>query len=146
MYISFLLHEAYLTVSSFLQVSYVDMEIKDQSDCAYATKQSAIMTPIFDSLDALRGRWRLPILMTLIFGPKRFTEISKEVKGISDKVLAKELKELETNQLIKRTVHKGFPPSVEYSATPHGASIEQLVIELKKWGDKHRKQVIGKTL
>ena len=120
------------------------MEIKDKADCAFEANQSVIMMAIFDSLDALRGRWRLPILISLIFGPKRFSQISKEVPGISDKVLAKELKELELNKLIKRTVRNGFPSTVEYAATPHGESVEKLVIELKNWGDKHRQQVTGK--
>lgn len=103
-----------------------------------------MMLPVFDALDALRGRWRLPILISLIFGNKRFTQISREVTGISDKILAKELKELEVNQLIKRTVYDTFPPTVEYSITEHGESVEKVMIELKNWGERHRKQIIGK--
>lgn len=102
------------------------------------------MLPMADALDALRGRWRLPILLSLVFGNKRFSEISKEVTGISDKILAKELKELEINQLIKRTVHNGFPSTVEYSITPHGAAVENVMIALKDWGEQHRKIIIGK--
>lgn len=120
------------------------METKHKSECTYETTQAMIMMPVFDSLDALSGRWRLPILISLLFGAKRFTQISKSLTGISDKVLARELKELEMNQLITRTVHNSFPPTVEYSATPHGESVEKLVIELMSWGEKHRKQVIGK--
>ncbi|RZJ87357.1 MAG: transcriptional regulator [Chryseobacterium sp.] len=119
------------------------MKTKRTSGCNYQDNQAMIMMPVFDSLDALRGRWRLPILISLLFGAKRFSQISKAVTGISDKVLAKELKELEINQLITRTTYNSFPPTVEYSATPHGESIESLVIELKNWGEKHRKQVIG---
>lgn len=144
MYISLLIIVANLEVSSFLQVSIVKMETQHKSGCTYEANQAMIMMPVFDSLDALSGRWRLPILIALLFGAKRFTQISKAVSGISDKVLAKELKELEINQLIKRTVHNTFPPMVEYSATSHGESVEKLVIELKNWGEKHRQQVIGK--
>ncbi|GAA3939032.1 transcriptional regulator [Chitinophaga oryziterrae] len=121
------------------------METQHKSGCTFEETQASIMMPVFDSLDALRGRWRLPILISLFFGAKRFTEISKAVSGISDKVLARELKELELNQLITRTVHNSFPPTVVYSATPHGESVERLVIELKNWGEKHRQQVIGKS-
>lgn len=119
------------------------METEDKRICTYADTE-AVMLPVVDALDVLKGRWRLPILLSLIFGNKRFSQISKEVKGISDKILAKELKELEINQLIKKTVHNSFPPTVEYSATPHGRSVEKVLIELKNWGDQHRKEIIGK--
>jgi DNA-binding HxlR family transcriptional regulator len=119
------------------------MEIENKQVCTYANSQ-AVMLPMSDALEVLRGRWRLPILVSLVFGTKRFTQISKEVAGISDKILAKELKELEINQLIKRTVYNGFPSTVEYSITPHGASVEKVMIELKNWGEKHRREIIGK--
>lgn len=112
-------------------------------ECTYTDSQ-AVMLPMKDALDVLRGRWRLPILLSLVFGNKRFTQISKEVAGISDKILAKELKELETNRLIKRTVYDGFPSTVEYSITAHGAAVEKIMIELKNWGELHRKEIIGK--
>jgi len=118
------------------------MENNSKNICSLKDCQTA-MLPIYDALDVLRGRWRLPILLSLIFGKKRFTQISKEVIGISDKVLAKELKELEINQLIKRTVYDTFPPTVEYSITPHGETIEKVLFELKNWGDLHRKKIIG---
>jgi DNA-binding HxlR family transcriptional regulator len=118
------------------------METQNEKLCTYS-KSKEIILPVFDALDALRGRWRLPILISLMFGSKRFTELSKEVEGISDKVLAKELKELKLNQLIERTVHDTFPPTVEYSITPHGKSVEMVMIELKNWGGRHRKQILG---
>jgi len=115
---------------------------EEQKICNYQNSQ-AVMLPVFDALDALRGRWRIPILLSLMFGKKRFTQISREVTGISDKILAKELKELEVNQLIQRTVYDTFPPTVEYAITPHGESIEQILIGLKDWGELHRKKIIG---
>jgi DNA-binding HxlR family transcriptional regulator len=118
------------------------MKQEKDKTCTNSDVQEA-MLPIFDALDALRGRWRLPILISLGFGKKRFSQISKDVTGISDKILAKELKELETNQLIKRTVYDTFPPSVDYTITEHGKSSEKLVIELRNWGVLHRKKIIG---
>jgi DNA-binding HxlR family transcriptional regulator len=119
------------------------MSIENPKMCTFEDTQT-VMLPVFDALDVLRGRWRLPILISLIFGKKRFSEISREVTGISDKVLAKELKELEMNLLIKRTVHDTFPPTVEYCATPHGESVERVLIELMNWGVLHRKEIIGR--
>jgi DNA-binding HxlR family transcriptional regulator len=99
---------------------------------------------IKDSLEALEGRWKLLILLSLSNGNKRFKQISKEVAGITDKMLSKELKLLESNKLIKRTVYDTFPPTVEYSITEHGKSIESVLESLYHWGQKHRKEVIGK--
>jgi len=54
------------------------------------------------------------------------------------------LKDLEVNQLIKREVYDSFPPTVEYSITPHGKSLENVINELRKWGVSHRKKIMGK--
>jgi len=104
----------------------------------------SMILPVRDALEVLNGRWKLPILISLSFGPKRFKQISKEVNGITDKVLSKELKDLEMNQLIKRTVYDSFPPTVEYTVTAHGRSLEKVIAELRNWGKSHRKKIIGK--
>jgi len=102
------------------------------------------MLSIRDALEALEGKWKLLILFSLSGGPKRFKQISKDVGSITDKTLSKELKSLETNKLIKREVFDTFPPTVEYSITPHGLSLEKVLDELHYWGLAHRKKVIGK--
>ncbi|MES2134105.1 MAG: helix-turn-helix domain-containing protein [Bacteroidota bacterium] len=99
---------------------------------------------IKDALEALEGRWKLLILFSLSTGNKRFTQISKEVIGITDKTLSKELKNLEANKLINRNVYDTFPPTVEYSITAHGKSLERVMEELHYWGLSHRKKIIGK--
>ncbi|MGE5106367.1 MAG: winged helix-turn-helix transcriptional regulator [Sphingobacteriales bacterium] len=102
------------------------------------------MLSVKDALDVLNGRWKLPILVSLKFGNKRFKEISKEINGITDKMLSKELKELEVNQLITRTVYDSFPPTVEYAITKHGLSLDTVILSLRDWGNEHRKKIIGK--
>jgi len=99
---------------------------------------------IKDALEALEGRWKLLILFALSGGSKRFKQITKEVPGITDKVLSKELKALESNKLITREVYDTFPPTVEYSITPHGQSLDKVLEELHYWGLSHRKKIIGK--
>jgi len=99
---------------------------------------------IKDALEALEGRWKLLIMLSLSTGNKRFKQISKDVTGITDKMLSKELKLLEANKLIKRNVYDTFPPTVEYSITPHGKSIDSILESLYHWGQAHRKEVIGK--
>lgn len=108
------------------------------------TECTGKMLPVKDALEVLNGRWKLPVIVALTFGDKRFKEISRDVHGITDKVLSKELKELEINKLITRTVHDTFPPMVVYSITEHGHSLRKVIAELHAWGSNHRKVVLGK--
>ena len=100
-----------------------------------------ILLPVRDALEILSGKWKLPVIISLSFGTKRFRQISKELGTITDKMLSKELKDLEINHLVKRTVYDTFPPTVEYSITAHGKSLEKVVTELRNWGLAHRKKV-----
>ncbi|MCW3119485.1 MAG: HxlR family transcriptional regulator [Chitinophagaceae bacterium] len=109
-----------------------------------STECTSLLRPVKDALEALNGKWKLQIIVSLLFDNRRFKQISKELNGVTDKVLSKELKDLEANQLIKRTVYDTFPPTVEYSITEHGRSLGKLIQELKVWGMKHRKEIIGK--
>lgn len=102
------------------------------------------MLSIRDALEAVEGRWKLLILFSLSESPKRYKQIAREVNGITDKTLSKELKSLEANKLVRRDVYDTFPPTVEYSITLHGLSLEKVLDELHYWGLAHRKKVIGK--
>ena len=97
---------------------------------------------IKDAIEALEGKWKILIMLSLSQNTKRFREISREVNGITDKVLSKELKHLEINKLIVRNEFNTFPPTVEYSITEHGKSLELLLMELYRWGMKHREEVM----
>ncbi|HJS54483.1 MAG TPA: helix-turn-helix domain-containing protein [Chitinophagaceae bacterium] len=102
------------------------------------------LIPVRDALDILNGKWKLPILIALSFGNKRFSELAKQVNGITDKMLSKELRELEMNELVKRTVYDSVPVVVEYSMTPYGETLDKLIEELQAWGTQHRKRIIKK--
>jgi DNA-binding HxlR family transcriptional regulator len=102
------------------------------------------LIPVRDALDILNGKWKLPILIALSFGNKRFSELRKQVHGITDKMLSKELRELEMNELVKRTVYDSVPVVVEYSMTPYGETLDPLIDELQAWGTQHRKRIIKK--
>jgi DNA-binding HxlR family transcriptional regulator len=101
-----------------------------------------LLKPIRDALDVLNGKWKLPIIVALTFGEKRFGEIAKEVHGITDKMLSKELRDLELNGLVKRTVHDTYPVKVSYSLTTHSKSLGEVIESLKKWGTGHRKFIL----
>lgn len=104
---------------------------------------SKLMLPIKDALEVLHGKWKLPILISLLTGTKRFRQIARDVGGITDRMLSKELKELELNKLILRKVEATFPPQVEYTLTEHGRSLGSVINELREWGLKHRGEVMG---
>jgi len=110
-----------------------------ENETNYKVKECLeIMLPIRDALEILKGKWKLPIIVSLSFGSKRFTEIAREIAGITDRVLSKELKELEENHLIKRTIQNSFPPRVDYAITEHGLSLEKVIMAMKDWGIEHR--------
>jgi DNA-binding HxlR family transcriptional regulator len=104
----------------------------------------ANLRAIKDAMEVLNGSWKLQILVSLSEGPKRFKQITREVEGISDKMLSKELKDLETNQLLTRTVHTTFPPTVEYELTAHSHTLHHVMAALKDWGKLHRDKIFGK--
>ena len=68
-------------------------------------------------------------------------QIRRDVRGISAKMLSKELRDLEMNKLIRRTVHNTKPVTVEYTITDHGKTFIPLVKALIKWGIRHRKVI-----
>jgi len=101
-----------------------------------------MILPVKDALDVLSGKWKLPILVSLMLSTKRFGEIAREIPKITDRMLSKELRELELHGLIKRTVHDSIPVVIEYSVTDYGYSLDSVIVELRNWGIQHRKRVI----
>ena len=97
---------------------------------------------IRDTLDIVGGKWTLSILHALIFeGTQRFKELQRNVDGITARMLSKELKLLEMNQMIERRVFDTAPITVEYSITQHGRSLEPVIKALYSWGMEHRKRI-----
>ena len=120
------------------------MGLKAREDGRTHETCTKALIPVRDALDILNGKWKLPILIALSFGNKRFKELAKQVDGITDKMLSKELRDLEMNELVKRTVHDRVPVVVEYSMTPYGETLEKLIDELQAWGTQHRKRILKK--
>jgi DNA-binding HxlR family transcriptional regulator len=105
------------------------------------TECSKSLLPVQDALYVLNGKWKLPIIIALIHGNKRFKELHKEIKGITAKMLSKELKELEINSLVKRTVYDTMPVTIEYELTEYGTTLDEVIIALRDWGLKHRQKI-----
>lgn len=106
-------------------------------------KCMGMILPVRDALDVLNGKWKLPILISLTLGKKRFGEMAKEIPKITDRMLSKELRDLEMHGLVKRTVYDTIPVVVEYSLTEYGYSLDKVIEELRNWGIQHRQRIIN---
>lgn len=97
-----------------------------------------------DALEVIQGKWRIPIIISLTYGKRRFGEIQREIVDISPKMLSQELKALEMNKIITRTLYDSMPITVEYALTPLGLSMNKLIEEILNWGIHFRSEIIGK--
>lgn len=103
------------------------------------------MRAVQDSMDVLNGKWKISIISSICcYSKRRFSDILNDIEGISNRMLSKELKELEINQLVKRTVLDTQPITVQYELTEHGASLKTIIFNLVDWGIEHRKKIVGK--
>jgi DNA-binding HxlR family transcriptional regulator len=89
-------------------------------------------------IDVVGGKWKVLILWALGGGPRRFGELRRAVDGVSEKVLAQHLRELERDEVVRREAHDTVPPRVEYSLTPSGAALVEALRPLGAWGCEHR--------
>jgi len=109
--------------------------LPNDEECAGSLKN------VLDALYVLNGKWKLALILCLVKSSKRFNEIQHEVTGISSKVLAKELKDLELNDFIKRNVYPTTPVSIIYEATEYSRTLKNVIGELSDWGGQHREKV-----
>jgi len=118
----------------------------DKLDKSNHGQCKGIIRPVQDALDVLNGKWKLPIIVALLHGYKRFSEIAREVPGITDRMLSKELRDLELNQLVNRKVYDTFPVTIEYSMTEYGETLKGVIDALHIWGENHRRKIFGEEL
>jgi DNA-binding HxlR family transcriptional regulator len=104
---------------------------------------SAHHRAISDTMDILNGKWKIRIIGELTFGKKRFGELLSNIQGIAAKMLSKELQDLETNQMIKRTVMDTKPITVEYELTEYGQTVTPIINAMANWGHQHRKRIVS---
>lgn len=103
------------------------------------------MMAVHDAMDVLNGKWKIHIISSIChYNKRRFSDILNDVVGISNKMLSKELKELEVNKLVERTVLDTRPVTVQYELTKHGKTLKTIINNLTEWGVEHRKEIIGK--
>ncbi|PRD47720.1 winged helix-turn-helix transcriptional regulator [Sphingobacterium haloxyli] len=95
-----------------------------------------------DTLNVLAGKWKLPIMASLQFGKKRFKDLEKEIPKITPRMLSKELRDLEINGMVTRTVYGTYPVAVEYEFTESGKSFKKVIDAMVEWGIEHRNRVL----
>jgi len=98
-----------------------------------------------DTLYVLSGKWKLPIIIALSTGTKRFKELQRSLHDITPKILSKELKELELNEFVTRKVYATSPVTVEYSLTRYSQSLNNIIEEMREWGLQHRKRIMSSS-
>ena len=94
---------------------------------------------INDTLNVISGKWKIPIIASMLFGKQRFTEIQRNIPKITPRMLSKELKELELNGIVKRTVYDSIPVTIEYELTESAKQLDDVMNSMIKWGISHRK-------
>src|SRR3954454_23912347 len=103
------------------------------------------LAAVGDALYAIGGKWKLPIIIALRDGNKRFNELQRTITGISAKVLSNELKELEMNGFVKRNVYTQMPVIVEYELTEYSNTLGEVLHALREWGLNHRDKIRRET-
>jgi DNA-binding HxlR family transcriptional regulator len=112
-----------------------DFPVMEKSACRIRLKA------VSDALYAIGGKWKLQIIVAMLEGTNRFNELQRSIDGISSKVLASELKDLEMNGFIRRQVHSGPPVVVQYELTDYSQSLTVVLDALYEWGSQHRVEV-----
>ncbi|HEY0298852.1 MAG TPA: helix-turn-helix domain-containing protein [Arachidicoccus sp.] len=98
-----------------------------------------------DTQYVIGGKWKLPIIISIYHGHNRFNEILSSIPKITNRVLSKELKHLEQNLLISRTVYDDYPARVEYNLTEYCQTISEVLQSMEKWGKAHREKIKKKS-
>jgi len=106
------------------------------------TKEELPECPVATTVQLIGNKWKLLIIRNLLASPQRFSELKKGVPGISQKVLAENLRALEKDGIIDREVFAEVPPRVVYSLSDIGDSLRPIISAMADWGNDYKKEVI----
>lgn len=96
--------------------------------------------PTETALSVMGGKWKGMILFYLADGTKRYNELKRLIPGITQRMLTKQLRDLETDGIIHRKVYPVIPPKVEYSLTETGNKLKPIINALRDWGEDYLKE------
>lgn len=103
----------------------------------YARYDCSEGCPVEAALEMIGGKWKGLALYHLMDGPVRFNELKRQMGDVTQRMLTKQLRELEADGLICREVFPVVPPRVEYSLTGKGESLRAIITALREWGVKY---------
>ncbi|MEH6679887.1 MAG: helix-turn-helix domain-containing protein [Sediminicola sp.] len=116
-------------------------------NCEFQKENKKNILAVHDAMYVLGGKWKIYIISSICyFNKRRFSDILNDINGISNKMLSKELKELEINKLVKRTVLDTQPITVQYELTEYGKTLKTIIDTLSDWGKEHRKVIAEDSL
>jgi len=95
-----------------------------------------------DTLNVINGKWKLPIIASLLYGKSRFKDLQENIEKITPRMLSKELKELEVNGIVERKVYNQTPVLIEYVVTQSGKKLINVVDAMLDWGLAHREDTM----
>ena len=101
-----------------------------------------LILALSDTMNAVSGKWKLPIIAALFRGRNRFKDLLQNIERITPRMLSKELKELEITGIIIRSVSHQTPMLIEYTLTKSGNQIIDVIDAMIDWGLTHRKSEI----
>ena len=113
------------------------MVTKQKKQATRHTVYNRPACPVEATLELIGGKWKGMVLYYLLNGKMRFSELMREIGCVTQRMLTKQLRELEANGLINRIVYAEVPPRVEYELPKEGKSLKPVLLALKKWGDGH---------
>jgi len=93
--------------------------------------------PVEITLHLISGRWKVLIIHQLLEGSKRFNQLQRELRGITQRTLTKQLREMEAHELLIRKDYNEIPPRVEYSLSPLGMSLKNILMAMHEWGESY---------
>ena len=97
--------------------------------------------PVALTVSLIGNKWKLLIIRNLRMRPWRFNELHKNLEGISQKVLTDNLRSMEQDGIITRTVYPEVPPRVEYALSELGQSMSPIIDSMKEWGENYQKRI-----
>ena len=104
--------------------------------------QQEELSALQDTLYFIGGKWRIPVINSLCNGNRRFREIERSIPGITTRMLSRELKDMELNKLVTRTVYDEIPVLIEYEPTPYCRTFGKIIQAMIDWGRAHRKFIV----
>jgi len=109
--------------------------MKDKKSCC------SFGCPVEAALEVLGGKWKGLILFHLRDNTRRFNELKRLIPNVTQRMLTKQLRELEADNIVHRKIFQEIPPKVEYSLTNFGLTLTPILVSLEEWGIEYIEEI-----